>query len=752
MDPPSIEVEVDHEVAPGSFLTPATRTVDGYETFLADSQSPYSFEGSSDNPIVTVLGVPPTILPGDVIVWVGPTDGLALLREVVAVNGTTLTTAPAPIGQAFPNGDLHIDLAVSNVAAPAMAMPPGFGRQPLPLELDLLDVSHEVAHQFLPGVTAVSRFEVQSTFQASLDMKLLQGELTGFQVGVETNFAIESYLNVGTGVELTAAVSKEFGPIFETYIVATIPTTPPIPVPMKISLKPVIGAEVALGAGADFKFGSRAETSIGGGVLFDGEDLGPYGFVDPSFEVIGPQLTSDSGVSGTLKANLVLAVDLYEATVHLPFVGEVGIDGPGVGLSMGPFATLSSTSVHDPLATPPVVCEKSFDVGLKASLFVDYGALAKAPFSLTLSPPSIDLYDASLTLWQATGCEEEHGLGSLAGTVTDLAGIPLGGVLVAANLPNGSPAGTTISAGDGGFELLELTEGPHLIDFISPGYETATAASMVAADSTVFLSQVLVLEELQPGDTGTIAASLVDAQNPSSHVSQASIVVREGLNNPIGPFVTQVLAPLGSTLFDLPAGYYTLTASAPGYQSATTSVSLPKDQTSSITMAMSGESTPGSGEAHVVLTWGLDPDDLDSHLLAADGHCYFGNQIIPGASLDVDDVSSYGPETITIDSVDPGGAYTYYVHHFSGSGSLATSGAVVKLYFNGTSLTYPVPPQAGDYWHVFDLIDGVVHPCGGTCIGGSAPPLAGGVPLVSGRGIDLEPIQEKGTPSWTPGL
>jgi hypothetical protein len=61
----------------------------------------------------------------------------------------------------------------------------------------------------------------------------------------------------------------------------------------------------------------------------------------------------------------------------------------------------------------------------------------------------------------------------------------------------------------------------------------------------------------------------------------------------------------------------------------------------------------GEGEIRIILTWGENPADLDSHLIAPnpDGcrfHCYYANKIIPGANLDRDDVTSYGPETITI--------------------------------------------------------------------------------------------------------
>ena len=84
------------------------------------------------------------------------------------------------------------------------------------------------------------------------------------------------------------------------------------------------------------------------------------------------------------------------------------------------------------------------------------------------------------------------------------------------------------------------------------------------------------------------------------------------------------------------------------------------------------------------------------------------NENVSGANLDVDDVSSYGPETITITEIYSG-TYTYAVKHYSGSGKITTSGATVKIYNDsGNIRTYEVDANAscgdtGWYWTVFEL-------------------------------------------------
>lgn len=118
--------------------------------------------------------------------------------------------------------------------------------------------------------------------------------------------------------------------------------------------------------------------------------------------------------------------------------------------------------------------------------------------------------------------------------------------------------------------------------------------------------------------------------------------------------------------------------------------------------------------ARIVLTWGATPSDLDSHLtgpLSTGGrfHVYYANANVANCGqLDIDDTSSYGPETITIFSFIPG-IYKYCVHDYtnrsSGSSSaLAQSGATVTVYlYDGTTQTFTVPNQPGTVWNVFEI-------------------------------------------------
>lgn len=119
------------------------------------------------------------------------------------------------------------------------------------------------------------------------------------------------------------------------------------------------------------------------------------------------------------------------------------------------------------------------------------------------------------------------------------------------------------------------------------------------------------------------------------------------------------------------------------------------------------------GQTRIVLTWGVTPSDLDSHLVGPDGqggsfHVYYSNRgsldQSPFVVLDTDDTSSYGPETITIGQQFEG-TYCYYVYQFSSSGILTASEATVKVYQNNDlAASYNVPTSGdGRYWTVFTM-------------------------------------------------
>lgn len=110
-----------------------------------------------------------------------------------------------------------------------------------------------------------------------------------------------------------------------------------------------------------------------------------------------------------------------------------------------------------------------------------------------------------------------------------------------------------------------------------------------------------------------------------------------------------------------------------------------------------------SDEIRIVLTWGSLPSDLDSHLngTASDGTLVsvsyssktaYNRSSQKVAELDVDDRSSYGPETTTIS--DANGTYYFDVVDYTNSIGVGMSDATVKIY-RGNTLLHSVKPDSG---------------------------------------------------------
>jgi len=127
----------------------------------------------------------------------------------------------------------------------------------------------------------------------------------------------------------------------------------------------------------------------------------------------------------------------------------------------------------------------------------------------------------------------------------------------------------------------------------------------------------------------------------------------------------------------------------------------------------------GEGVLRIVLTWGLNPYDLDSHLTGpltgtSDRfHMYYSNSepYLSNVNLDVDDTYSFGPETTTILSYR-NGVYRYSIHNYStsevsGALEIYNSPTTVRVFDNtGLKKTYIAPvatATSGDTWLVFEI-------------------------------------------------
>ena len=236
------------------------------------------------------------------------------------------------------------------------------------------------------------------------------------------------------------------------------------------------------------------------------------------------------------------------------------------------------------------------------------------------------------------------------------------------------------------------------------------------------LDEMLVCTSTPPPVNG-FSGQVIEAVT-GDFLPGVTVTLHEEENGNPGTVVDQTLSDEygGFSFSEINPGAYILIADLQDYFSGQRRIVLAADETlSHQDMALSPVLSPG--EFRIVLTWGENPADLEAHLTAPNPngcrlHCFYWNPTISGASLEVDDKESYGPETITIFHMNPG-IYRFYVHDFTdrnsaGSNAVANSGATVTIYSGSgeAPLIFDVPTGAGTVWHVFNLegVGGVITP------------------------------------------
>lgn len=262
--------------------------------------------------------------------------------------------------------------------------------------------------------------------------------------------------------------------------------------------------------------------------------------------------------------------------------------------------------------------------------------------------------------------------------------------------------------------LLRVGEYRASIDEVS--YLPYQANFSIAPDGRTVLPQIALIQKSE--ETGEVEGYIINSLDGST-VQGASIRIK---TKDGGKEVqTSSTGTEGSYSFRVASGYYRVEVSAPGFRDVVEEIPVFGGETANgQNIAM----TPflKDGEIRIVLTWGERPQDLDSHLLGpkSDGKkfhtAYYYKEVkengVVMANLDLDDTSSYGPETTTIYKAVPG-TYSFLVHDYTNGGNgsstaLAHSGVGVKVYIGDKDpAEYYVPPSlVGTVWHVFDIEDG----------------------------------------------
>lgn len=171
------------------------------------------------------------------------------------------------------------------------------------------------------------------------------------------------------------------------------------------------------------------------------------------------------------------------------------------------------------------------------------------------------------------------------------------------------------------------------------------------------------------------------------------------------------------TIFTAPEGERTLVANRAGFVEATVPVTVVAEGSTETSIGLLAEGAGGDGIA-VILTWGEEPADLDLHVSGPNGSgerfhiAFFDLRPVSHASLDLDDLVSFGPETVTVSKtageVFVTGDYRVWIHNFSNTPEFDISSAIVTIFAKGEQIgQYRIEDVAGDatqdIWRVVDF-------------------------------------------------
>lgn len=236
-----------------------------------------------------------------------------------------------------------------------------------------------------------------------------------------------------------------------------------------------------------------------------------------------------------------------------------------------------------------------------------------------------------------------------------------------------------------------------------------------SADNGVRPAMLLSLSALKNCRLGpdftVMIGEVVDASNPTQKLSGAKVTINGS---------AMITDARGRFALEVTSGEHAYQAAKSGYISAEGSFRVQAGSQSVYTIPLCKKME--KNEYRVVLTWGLNPVDLDSHLSGetengSDYHVFYHQLKADGgkALLEWDDVDSYGPETTHFFTYS-GRSYTFSIHDYtnrasSNSGKMASSGARVVVYHADSEIaSFDVPDEPGTVWNVFRVENGTLTP------------------------------------------
>lgn len=297
---------------------------------------------------------------------------------------------------------------------------------------------------------------------------------------------------------------------------------------------------------------------------------------------------------------------------------------------------------------------------------------------------------------------------------------------------------TVFTDKNGKYRLNNIAAGDkYIIQISATDYFTYTHSHVKVPEvGTKYLETFLMVDRDTADTLGKVEGNVIDGVT-GRLLKDVDYIIYKGWSNQGSEIVESGKLKDGKLSLDLEPGNYTLELKKPNYVDLINNFAVNGGKTSTLNSALSPEtigSTETSGNIdtihtsgnglRIILTWDRYPYDLDSHFFAIDtdtGELAFetyysrknaydkeGKVVV---NLDLDDTTSYGPETTSLYRLENNRYYRFKVHDYSNGGSTTSnqmsslSNARVNVYSDGRLVaTFHVPPEIpATWWHVFDF-------------------------------------------------
>lgn len=312
---------------------------------------------------------------------------------------------------------------------------------------------------------------------------------------------------------------------------------------------------------------------------------------------------------------------------------------------------------------------------------------------------------------------------------------------VTLSFSNANSDTVTVQSSDGNYSAVLNPGRTYDLQLSKDGFKTLVYSNLSTFELADFTMQSIGLIPDSESGTGRAQGSVINARTGNG-LGNVTLEFRAGLNYKTGDVVTTTTTTEDGnySVVELETGTYTVAYSSEGFITRYDSVTILSGELTSVADAPMvsaptlGCATGAGALATVVLQWGENPSDLDSHVSGdnPDGsgrfHIYYANKRMTTpefdstgfnveepcssegvvASLDLDDVTSYGPETTTI-CRGYSGIFKFYIRHYAGSSTIANSPTTVTVTtMNGITQTWTAPADSnntgqGNIWHVFNV-------------------------------------------------